>query len=225
MLQINNLTKTYNSRKNPVTALNDVSVEIKSGEFISIAGPSGSGKTTLLLSMGGLISPTMGSIMIDDHLIYDKKAKDLAGFRLKNMGFVFQAFNLIPYLTAMENVQIPMSFAHSDVDEQTQRATELLEEMGLGNRLHHKPSELSGGEQQRVAIARAMANNPKIILADEPTGNLDPETTDEMVRLFNLLTEQGITIVMVTHNPGVADAASRKLRLEKGKLVSSMNSH
>jgi putative ABC transport system ATP-binding protein len=219
MLKINNLTKIYNSKKNPITALDDVSVKIESGEFVSIAGPSGSGKTTLLLCLGGLIHPTLGNVTIENEHIYEKDTKSLAGFRLKNIGFVFQAFNLIPYLTALENVQIPMSFAGLDAVKQIQRATELLEKLGLEKRLHHKPSELSGGEQQRVAIARAMANNPKIILADEPTGNLDPETTSETVRLLKSLNAEGITVVLVTHNPGVADAASRKIHLVEGRLV------
>jgi putative ABC transport system ATP-binding protein len=219
MIAVENLSKVYNSRKNPITALKDVSTTIQSGEFVSIVGPSGSGKTTFLLSLGGLIQPTDGHVVINNDSMYDQTVKDRALFRLKNIGFVFQAFNLIPYLTAIENVQVPLSFAGYDDVEQIKRATELLDQLGLGNRLHHKPSELSVGQQQRVAIARALANHPKIILADEPTGNLDPETTTETVRYLKILNDTGITVVMVTHNPEVAEVTKRKLRLVDGKLV------
>jgi putative ABC transport system ATP-binding protein len=219
MISVENLSKIYNSRKNPVTALKGISATIQTGEFVSIVGPSGSGKTTLLLCLGGLIQPTDGRVMIENNSIYDQTVKNRALFRLNNIGFVFQAFNLIPYLTALENVQLPLSFAGMDDAEQTRRATELLDQLGLGSRLNHKPSELSVGQQQRVAVARALANNPKIILADEPTGNLDPETTGETVRYLKLLNETGITVVMVTHNPQVAEATKRKLRLVDGMLV------
>jgi putative ABC transport system ATP-binding protein len=219
MISVENLSKIYNSRKNPVTALKDVSTTIQAGEFVSIVGPSGSGKTTLLLCLGGLIQPTEGRVLIENDSMYDQTVKNRALFRLKNIGFVFQAFNLIPYLTALENVELPLSFAGMDDAEQTRRATELLDQLGLGSRLNHKPSELSVGQQQRVAVARALANNPKIILADEPTGNLDPETTGETVRYLKLLNDTGITVVMVTHNPQVAEVTKRKLRLVDGMLV------
>jgi putative ABC transport system ATP-binding protein len=219
MITVENLSKVYNSRKNPITALNDVSTTIQEGEFVSIVGPSGSGKTTFLLSLGGLIQPSGGRVMIGNDSMYDQSIKDRARFRLKNIGFVFQGFNLIPYLTALENVQVPLSFAKFDVIEQIKRATELLGQLGLGDRLNHKPSELSVGQQQRVAIARALANHPKIILADEPTGNLDPETTGETVRYLKLLNDTGITVVMVTHNPEVAQSTKRMLRLVDGRLI------
>jgi putative ABC transport system ATP-binding protein len=219
MISVENLSKVYNSRKNPVTALKDVSATIQTGEFVSIVGPSGSGKTTLLLCLGGLIQPTEGRVLIENDSIYDQNVKSRALFRLKNIGFVFQAFNLIPYLTALENVQVPLSFAGFDDIDQIKRATEILDQLGLGNRLNHKPSELSVGQQQRVAIARALANNPKIILADEPTGNLDPDTTGETVRHLKLLNEAGITVVMVTHNPEIAENTKRMLRLVDGRLV------
>jgi len=219
MIAVENLSKVYNSRKNPVTALKDVSATIQTGEFVSIVGPSGSGKTTLLLCLGGLIQPTEGRVVIGNDSMYDQNIKGRALFRLKNIGFVFQAFNLIPYLTALENVQVPLAFAGFDDAGQTKRATELLEQLGLGSRLNHKPSELSVGQQQRVAIARALANNPKIILADEPTGNLDPETTGETVRHLKLLNDAGITVIMVSHNPEVAESTKRKLRLVDGRLV------
>ena len=218
MIKIENLSKKYNSKRNSVVALNEISLSIEKGEFISIVGPSGSGKTTLLLCMGGLIHPSVGKVNIDGASIYDLDIKERAIFRLRNLGFVFQTFNLIPYLTALENVQIPLSLAGNTNGNQTERATELLEKLGLGDRLDHKPRELSIGQQQRVAIARALANNPKIILADEPTGNLDPNTTTETVDYLNLLNQTGITVVMVTHNPGVAEYAQRTLRLVEGRL-------
>ncbi|HEX7401225.1 MAG TPA: ABC transporter ATP-binding protein [candidate division Zixibacteria bacterium] len=219
MIKIENLSKKYNSKGNSVVALNEVSLSIKKGEFISIVGPSGSGKTTLLLCMGGLIHPSVGKVDIDGASIYDLDIKERAVFRLRNLGFVFQTFNLIPYLTALENVQIPLSLAGTANGNQTERATELLEKLGLGDRLNHKPRELSIGQQQRVAIARALANNPKIIMADEPTGNLDPNTTNETVAYLNLLNQAGITVVMVTHNPGVAESAQRTLKLVDGRLI------
>jgi len=219
MIRIENLSKKYNSKRNSVVALNEVSLSIEKGEFISIVGPSGSGKTTLLLCMGGLIHPSVGKVNIDGASIYDLDIKERATFRLRNLGFVFQTFNLIPYLTALENVQIPLSLAGNTNGNQTERATELLEKLGLGDRINHKPRELSIGQQQRVAIARALANNPKIIMADEPTGNLDPNTTTETVAYLNSLNQTGITVVMVTHNPGVAEYAQRTLRLVDGKLI------
>jgi putative ABC transport system ATP-binding protein len=219
MIKIENISKKYNGRGNSVVALNEVSLSIENGEFISIVGPSGSGKTTLLLCMGGLIHPSVGKVDIDGASIYDMDIKERATFRLRNLGFVFQTFNLIPYLTALENVQIPLSLAGTANGNQTERATELLEKLGLGDRLNHKPRELSIGQQQRVAIARALANNPKIIMADEPTGNLDPNTTNETVAYLNLLNQTGITIVMVTHNPGVAESAQRTLKLVDGRLI------
>ncbi len=219
MIKIENISKKYHSKGNSVVALNEVSLSIEKGEFISIVGPSGSGKTTLLLCMGGLIHPSVGKVNIDGASIYDLDIKERAAFRLRNLGFVFQTFNLIPYLTALENVQIPLSLAGNNNGNQTERATELLEKLGLGDRLNHKPRELSIGQQQRVAIARALANNPKIIMADEPTGNLDPNTTNETVAYLNLLNQTGITVVMVTHNPGVAERAQRTLRLVDGRLT------
>jgi putative ABC transport system ATP-binding protein len=214
-----NLSKAYNNRGNAVLALSGVSSSIEEGEFVSIVGPSGSGKTTLLLCMGGLIHPSSGKVTVEGTSIYDLDFKKRATFRLRNLGFVFQTFNLIPYLTASENVQIPLSLAGTSDGTQSERATQLLEKLGLGNRVNHKPRELSIGEQQRVAIARALANNPKIIMADEPTGNLDPDTTNETVGYLKALNQTGITVVMVTHNPGVAADAKRRLRLVDGRLV------
>jgi putative ABC transport system ATP-binding protein len=219
MIRIENLSKTYNSKRNAVLALSEVSSSIEKGEFVSIVGPSGSGKTTLLLCMGGLIHPSSGRVTIEGASIYDLDFKKRATFRLRNLGFVFQTFNLIPYLTALENVEIPLSLAGTSNGTQSERAAELLEKLGLADRLDHKPRELSIGEQQRVAIARALANNPKIILADEPTGNLDPDMTRETIGYLRLLSKAGITVVMVTHNPGAAEYAQRTLRLVDGRLT------
>lgn len=219
MIKIENLSKTYNSKRNAVVALSEVSLSIKSGDFVSIVGPSGSGKTTLLLCMGGLIHPSRGKVTIGEDSIYDLDVKRRAIFRLRNLGFVFQTFNLIPYLTALENVQIPLALAGISDGHQSGRAAELLEKMGLADRINHKPRELSIGQQQRVAIARALANDPKIILADEPTGNLDPDMTRETVSYLKLLNQTGITVVMVTHNPGAAEYSQRRLRLEEGRLI------
>jgi len=219
MIKIENLSKIYRSKKKSVDALNEVSLSIERGEFVSIVGPSGSGKTTLLLCLGGLIHPTRGKVHIEGVSIYDLDVRKRATFRLQNLGFVFQTFNLIPYLTALENVQIPLSLAGVLDGGQSERATELLEKLGLADRLDHKPSELSIGQQQRVAIARALANNPKIILADEPTGNLDPDMTRETIGYLKLLNLTGITVVMVTHNPGAAEYAQRTLRLVDGKVM------
>ena len=219
MIKIENLSKIYNSKGNSVLALSEVSLSIEKGEFVSIVGPSGSGKTTLLLCMGGLIHPSQGKVKIGGDSIYAVDVKKRAIFRLRNLGFVFQTFNLIPYLTASENVQIPLALAGISDGSQTERATELLEKLGLADRLDHKPRELSIGQQQRVAIARALANNPNIILADEPTGNLDPDMTRETVGYLKLLNQTGITVVMVTHNPGAAEYAQRTLRLVEGRLI------
>jgi putative ABC transport system ATP-binding protein len=223
MIQIQELSKVYNGGKKTVTALQDVAAFIGKGEFVSIVGPSGSGKTTLLLCLGGLIQPTRGKVLIGGESVYDQKIRRRALFRLKNIGFVFQGFNLIPYLTALENVEVPLALAGMDADAQTDRAVALLSRLGLEDRLHHKPSELSIGQQQRVAIARALANEPNIILADEPTGNLDPESTGETVRYLKALNETGITVVMVTHNPEVAHSTGRTLRLVDGRLMTGMN--
>jgi putative ABC transport system ATP-binding protein len=195
MIKIENLSKIYRSKRNSVDALNEVSLSIEKGEFVSIVGPSGSGKTTLLLCLGGLIHPTRGKVQIEGVSIYDLDVRKRATFRLQNLGFVFQTFNLIPYLTALENVQIPLSLAGVLDGGQSERATELLSKLGLADRLDHKPSELSIGQQQRVAIARALANKPKIILADEPTGNLDPDMTRETIGYLKLLNLTGITVL------------------------------
>jgi putative ABC transport system ATP-binding protein len=215
-----NVRKTYRHRGQTVTALNGASAEIPDGDFVSIVGPSGSGKSTLLLMLGGMLSPSGGRVLLDDQSIYDLDANGRAQLRKQKVGFVFQTFNLVPYLTALENVQVPLYLAQVDEKEQKDRAAALLDRVGLGDRLHHKPCELSVGQQQRVALARMLANNPAVILADEPTGNLDPETGRQVIQFFEEVNAEGRTIVMVTHDPRAAERAKRILRLDRGAIVS-----
>jgi putative ABC transport system ATP-binding protein len=214
-----NVTKTYQLRRQTVVALDNATLDIPEGDFVSLIGPSGSGKSTLLVMLGGMLSPTSGRVLLKDESLYDLDADGRARLRKANIGFVFQTFNLISYLSALENVQIPLYLSgHGDV-EQHERATELLERVGLGDRLDHKPSELSVGQQQRVALARMLANDPVVILADEPTGNLDPETSDQIIGFFEQFNDEGRTVVMVTHHPEAAERAKRVLKLRDGKVV------
>lgn len=219
MLTMENVTKRYKHRRSDVYALQDANVEIGTGEFVSIVGPSGSGKSTLLLMLGGMLSPTSGKVHLQGTSLYDLSSNERARKRKQHVGFVFQSFNLVPYLTALENVMIPLFLSGAAKDVQESRATELLERVGLGDRLDHKPSELSIGQQQRVALARMLANDPQLILADEPTGNLDPETSSLVLDFFEQFISEGRTIVMVTHDPRAAERARRKLRIEGGRIV------
>lgn len=219
MLRMEGVSKSYNHRTSAVTALRDAHVRMNRGDYVSIVGPSGSGKSTLLLMLGGMLSPTHGRVFVDGASLYDMTPNERAAFRKKNIGFVFQTFNLVPYLTALENVQIPLFLAGKDEAVQRDRATELLERVGLGDRLDHKPSELSVGQQQRVALARVLANDPVVILADEPTGNLDPETGRQVIDFFDELNDEGRTIVMVTHDPRAAERARTTLRLVEGTVL------
>jgi len=201
-----------------VLALADVSLEVAEGEFISIVGPSGCGKSTLLMTLGCLIRPTEGKVWLDGRSVYDLSHDEAAALRLKTIGFVFQTFNLVPYLTALENVQIPLYLSGVSPTQQQERAEHLLDKVGLGDRLSHKPSELSVGQQQRVALARTLANRPRLILADEPTGNLDPALAEEMLDHLEELHQEGVTVVMVTHDPRMAARAQRQLRLVEGRV-------
>ena len=223
MLRMEEVCKSYQHRGQVVKALDGATVEIPKGDFVSIVGPSGSGKSTLLLMLGGMLSPSSGRVLMGDESIYDLSSDGRARWRKENIGFVFQTFNLVPYLTALENVQIPLFLAGMDDSSQDEKATALLERVGLGDRLDHKPTELSVGQQQRVALARMLANDPAVILADEPTGNLDPETADRVIRFFEEFNEEGRTIVMVTHDPKAAERAKKTLRLAEGKIVSEGN--
>jgi len=214
------VSKSYDHRASTVMALRDAYVKMSRGDYVSIVGPSGSGKSTLLLMLGGMLSPTGGRVYVDGVSLYDMTPNERAAFRKKNIGFVFQTFNLVHYLTALENVQIPLFLAGKDGAAQRDHATRLLERVGLADRLDHKPSELSVGQQQRVALARVLANDPAVILADEPTGNLDPDTSRQVIDFFDELSNEGRTIVIVTHDPQAARRAKRTLKLVDGTTVS-----
>ncbi|MFA4935128.1 MAG: ABC transporter ATP-binding protein [Candidatus Methanoperedens sp.] len=220
ILRVRNLTKTYMQGKIPVHALNDVSFDVDKGEFLSIVGPSGSGKSTLLSMVGLLDKPTSGSVFIDGAEITKAKDNEAPIIRREKIGFVFQHFNLIPTLTAQENVDIAMRFARVQKSKRKERAVELLTQMGLRDRMNHKPSELSGGEQQRVAIARSMANHPAIILADEPTGEVDTKTRDMIVELLKELAGKGQTIIVVTHDTAVSARTQRIITMRDGGIAS-----
>lgn len=219
MLKLSEVTKTYTTRNGPIAALDGVSTEIQKGEFAVIRGPSGCGKTTLLLMLGGMLHPTSGSITVDSKNPYHLSPRERAGFRAAEIGFIFQMFHLVNYLTIMDNVLLAGGALGSKPDDRS-RATELLEQFGLTDRLSHKPSELSTGERQRTAIARALFNRPSLLLADEPTGNLDPDNAAETVRyLKTYQKEQGGTVVMVTHGDVANEAADQVLQMKAGKLL------
>ena len=215
------LVKHYGRGKKEVAGLAGVDLTVDKGDYLALVGPSGSGKTTLLLSLGGLIRPTSGKVTIDGTSVYDLKPAQRIELRRSKIGFLFQTFNLIPYLSALENTQVPLMIAGKNRKDQESTARQTLERVGLGDRLHHKPSELSVGQQQRVALARTLANNPSLILADEPTGNLDPATADSVAETLRELNEEGITIVMVTHDPRMAARAGRVLKLVDGRIVAA----
>lgn len=215
------LHKTYGRGRKEVAGLDGVDLAVERGEYVALVGPSGSGKTTLLLSLGGLIHPTSGKVIIGGVSIYDISNAARIGLRRSQIGFLFQSFNLIPYLTAQENVEVPLMLAGKKRTDQAQIATRTLERVGLGDRLHHKPAELSIGQQQRVALARTLVHGPAIILADEPTGNLDPATASSVAEMLAELNREGITIVMVTHDPQIAARAGRVETLVDGKVASA----
>jgi len=220
MLEVDNLTKTYQHRREPVHALSSVSLEIERGDFVAVTGGSGSGKTTLLLTLGGLIHPTSGQVRYKGTSIYSQTGNQLAGYRNRTVGFVLQTFNLIPYLSALENVMIPMLLRYNSNNGRVDRARILLDKLELASRFDFFPRELSVGQQQRVAIARALANDPEVILADEPTGNLDPNLSSEILQILRDLSEKdGRTVVMVTHDPSAAHKADRVLKLKEGELL------
>jgi len=219
MLKMENVSKTYPHRGQTVKALDGATMHIQRGDFVSVVGPSGSGKSTLLLMLGGMLSPSQGRVLLEDASIYDMNPGERARIRRDRVGFVFQTFNLVPYLSAIENVQIPLFLAKVDEKTQKDRATALLERVGLGDRIDHKPCELSVGQQQRVALARMLANDPAVILADEPTGNLDPETSQQIIGFLEEFNREGRTIVMVTHDPRAAERAKRTIRLQNGLIT------
>lgn len=219
MIRLENVVRVYQMGKTLVPALRGLSLEIADGEFVAIMGPSGSGKSTLMHLVGGLDAPSEGKVLLDGVDIAQQNGNQLAELRGKKVGFVFQTFNLVPTLSALKNVELPMIFQGVPRKERYEKARRLLEQVGLGDRLHHKPSELSGGECQRVAIARALANDPQILLADEPTGNLDAESGEQIMQILKRLNEEKkMTIIVVTHNPDVARYAHRVIRMRYGQI-------
>jgi putative ABC transport system ATP-binding protein len=219
LIEIRKLSKTYESGEDRVPALVEVGLNIERGEFISVMGPSGSGKSTFLTILGGLNHPTEGEVVVDEIPIYKLPMEKLADFRREYLGFIFQSFQLIPYLTVIENVMLPLAITEKSNREQLKMAEAILEKMSLKEKGKRLPDQLSGGEQERVAIARALVNAPPILLADEPTGNLDSKTGREIMELFKSLNEEGQTIVMVTHNPEYAAFSFRTIHLRDGKVV------
>ena len=219
IIETKNLYKTYKDEMSEVHAVDDVNISISEGEFTAIVGPSGSGKTTLLNLIGGLDTPTSGNLYIDGQDISLLKPKEMVDFRLHNIGFVFQSFNLIPVLSAKENVAFVMELQGRKKSERDERAQELLESVGLGDRANSRPSKLSGGQQQRVAVARALASKPKFILADEPTANLDSKSAENLLDMMEKLNEkENITFVFSTHDPRIMAKARRIITLEDGKI-------
>lgn len=220
VLKTERLDKVFELDKRKIRALSDVNLQVKKGDFISVMGPSGSGKTTLLNMLGCLDKPTLGKVILDGVDVTRVPEKNLYKIRKHKVGFVFQTFNLMPYLSAIENVELPMEATKKSKDQKRKRASELLKTVGLSGRETHRPSRLSAGEQQRVAIARALANNPAIVLADEPTGNLDHKTKYEIIRLLGKLNiSQGTTVIMVTHDSHIAAHSGKMLFLSDGKLL------
>ena len=219
MIKITNLTKHYSSGEETVEALRGIDVSIAAGEFVTIMGHSGSGKSTLLSVLGGMNHPTTGEVEMAGIKLYTLPGEKLADFRSQNLGFVFQAFHLIPYLTAQENVMLPLVVSSLKNEAKREAARKALEQVGLGAKIDRLPNQLSGGEQERVAIARAIVNNPQILLADEPTGNLDSRMSNEVMALFRELNGGGQTVVMVTHNPDNCAYADRTIYLRDGRVV------
>lgn len=218
MIEVKNVSKTYKMGKEVVTALNNVTVKINDGEFVAIVGPSGSGKSTLMHLVGGLDTPTSGSVFVDGKDISNFKDKEMSKYRNQTIGFVFQAFNLENTQTALENVMMPLIFAGMSSKERKEKARKSLEMVGLGDKIKHKPNEMSGGQRQRVSIARALVNEPQIIFADEPTGNLDSKNGELIMKLLNDLNKKGYTIIMVTHNEEEAKKAKRIITIKDGEI-------
>ena len=219
MIKINSLSKEYVMGDNKLLALNDVSVSINEGEFVSIMGSSGSGKSTLMNIIGCLDVPSSGDYFFRDNNICSLTSNNLAELRNKDIGFVFQNFNLLPRLNALENVVLPLLYSGKNLKERNKLALDALEGVGLNDRIHHRPNQLSGGQQQRVSIARAIAGSPKLILADEQTGSLDSKTSLEIMKILNDLNSKGITIVLVTHEDDIANYGSRIIKMKDGKII------
>ncbi|SMP56064.1 putative ABC transport system ATP-binding protein [Anoxynatronum buryatiense] len=219
MIRIEDLSKVYDTGAVQVHALRNVSLSIEKGDFVAIMGQSGSGKSTLMNIIGCLDRPTKGLYQLDGMTISEMESSELSSIRNKKIGFVFQSFNLIPRTSSLKNVELPMIYAKIGKKERRERAIELLEKVGLGERLHHMPNEISGGQKQRIAIARALANKPAIILADEPTGNLDTSSSEEIMNIFTELNKEGATVIVVTHEDSIAEYTKRIIRFRDGQMI------
>ncbi len=223
LVELRNVSKIYRLGGEEIRALDNVSLDIEEGEFISIIGPSGSGKSTLMHILGCLDTPTSGTVCLDGIMIQDASQRELAAIRNRKIGFVFQFFNLLPKLNVLQNVELPMIYSGVSGGERRKRALAALEAVDMINRARHRPSQLSGGQQQRVAIARALVNNPRILFADEPTGNLDSHTGEAILSLFRKLNEEGRTIVLVTHDPEIAAVTPRRIEIRDGRIASKID--
>ena len=218
LVELRNVSKIYHLGGEEIRALDNISLDIEAGEFISIIGPSGSGKSTLMHILGCLDSPSKGTIKLDGTMIQGANSRELAGIRNKKIGFVFQFFNLLPKLNVLQNVELPMIYSGVSARERRERSMDALKLVSLENRSKHRPSQLSGGQQQRVAIARALVNSPRIVFADEPTGNLDSHTGEAILNLFRKLSQEGRTMILVTHDPEIAAVTPRRIEIRDGKI-------
>ncbi len=223
LVELRNVSKIYQLGDEQIRALDDLSLDIESGEFISIIGPSGSGKSTLMHILGCLDTPTKGTFRLDGVEIQHASKRQLARIRNEKIGFVFQFFNLLPKLNVIQNVELPLIYSGLPARERRDRAVAALDLVGLGNRSKHRPMQLSGGQQQRVAIARALVNNPRIVFADEPTGNLDSHTGEAILTLFRKLSQEGRTIALVTHDPEIAAVTPRRIEIRDGKVAKQLD--
>lgn len=220
MIEVSNIVKTYSTGEINFTALKDISLKIEKGEFTSIMGPSGSGKSTLMNILGCLDKMDKGKYILNNRDVSNLRDDELAYVRNKEIGFVFQAFNLLPRMTILENVELPMVYGGISPKERREKALIALDRVGLSDRVKHRPNEISGGQKQRVAIARAIVNNPSVLMADEPTGNLDTKSTNEIMKIFQDLNREGSTIIMVTHEPEVAKYTKRIVKFRDGEIIS-----
>ncbi len=223
LLELRNVSKIYHTGGEEIRALDDVSLDLQNGEFISIIGPSGSGKSTLMHILGCLDSPSIGEVRLDGVDISMASPSQLAKVRNRTLGFVFPSFNLLPKLNVLQNVELPMVYAGMGGRQRRERALHALQQVDLAHRIKNRPNQLSGGQQQRVAIARALVNDPKIILADEPTGNLDTHTGELILNLFRELSHQGRTVILVTHNPEIAAVTPRRIEIRNGKIADKLD--